>query len=281
MAWTVSSSNLVGKVSAETCEDVLVAGPYRFAVVDGATDKTGLTYRWGSSEVSSGRFAAEVVADVLRSHLPLTPAELVVACTAALRSAVEDQHPGLSAELLPSASVVSFEVGDESLWFVGDTQAAWVDSTGCVRSMTPRKEIDTVTAQYRAAVHAALDASGAPWDGKGPDPGREAILPLLRLQGALANTAGPYGYPVLNGSPVPVEQIVVLDLSSASTVVLASDGYPSLAPEGRPSLADAEEYLASALVRDPLCVSILCSTKGLQPGQVSFDDRAWLELRRN
>jgi hypothetical protein len=281
MGWAIGSSNLVGKVSTEACEDVLVAGPCRFAVIDGATDKTGLTYQWCGVAVSSGRFAAEVVAEVLRNHQPASPAELVVACTAALRRAVEGQHPGLSAELLPSASVVSFEVKDDTLWFVGDTQAAWVGSDGSVGLVSPRKEIDTVTAQFRAAVHAALEASGTPWDGKGSDPGREAILPLLRLQGALVNTAGPYGYSVLNGSPVPVEQIVVLDLSSASTVVLASDGYPSLAPEGRPCLAAAEEYLASALVRDPLCVSILCSTKGLQPGQVSFDDRAWLELRRN
>jgi hypothetical protein len=281
MSWTVGNSNLVGKVSAETCEDVLIAGPHRFAVVDGATDKSGLTYRWRDIEVSSGRFAAEVVADVLRTHQPATPAELVAACTAALRSAVEGQHPGLSAALLPSASVVSFEARDESLWFVGDTQAAWVDSGGCVGSMRPQMMIDTVTSQFRAAVHAALDASGTPWDGEEPDPGREAILPLLQMQGALANIDGPFGFPVLNGSPVRVEQIVVLDLSSASTVVLASDGYPSLAPEGKPCLADAEKYLASALIRDPLCVSILRSTKGLHPGQASFDDRAWLELHRN
>lgn len=280
MGWAVSTRQLVGKVDAATCEDVLVVAPARCAVVDGATDKSGLTYRWHGQEVSSGRFAAEAVALELLRHPVAEPAVVVAACSAALRNAVEAQRPGLAPELLPSASVVCLEVADSLIWSVGDAQAAWVDADGHVQVHAPTKLIDAVASQFRAVMHAALAASGATWDGQGDDPGREAILPLLRIQGALANTVGPFGYPVLNGSPIPDDMIQVVALADASTVVLASDGYPSLAPNGVLALEDAEAYLAHALTTDPLCLSELRSTKGLKRGQVSFDDRAWLQLQR-
>ena len=58
------------------------------------------------------------------------------------------------------------------------------------------------------------------------------------------------------------------------SVVLASDGYPRILP----TLAASEEALAGLLAADPLCIGPLCGTKGVRPGNVSFDDRAYVRL---
>ena len=57
-------------------------------------------------------------------------------------------------------------------------------------------------------------------------------------------------------------------------VVLASDGYPYLLP----SLLETENALASVIKEDPLCFRRFKSVKGVGPGNISFDDRAYLKF---
>ena len=69
------------------------------------------------------------------------------------------------------------------LWWVGDAKAAYVDSDGILHEVETGKRIDEVTTGMRCAYLASLAASGSPWhasSGK-PDPGRDVILPLLKL----------------------------------------------------------------------------------------------------
>jgi hypothetical protein len=58
-------------------------------------------------------------------------------------------------------------------------------------------------------------------------------------------------------------------------LVIASDGYPFIGE----TLAASESELARLLAIDPWCVAELAGTKGVRPGQVSFDDRAYLRVR--
>ena len=60
-----------------------------------------------------------------------------------------------------------------------------------------------------------------------------------------------------------------------SQVVITSDGYPRILP----SLQQSEDLLARLLAEDPLCIGPLRSTKGVKPGNASFDDRAYLRIR--
>lgn len=55
---------------------------------------------------------------------------------------------------------------------------------------------------------------------------------------------------------------------------MASDGYPDLCE----TLRESEEKLKILLEKDPLMISIYKSTKGLQKGNTSFDDRAYISF---
>ena len=57
--------------------------------------------------------------------------------------------------------------------------------------------------------------------------------------------------------------------------MLSSDGYFRLFP----TLSESEEHLAEILRENPLCIGEYSSTKGLQKGCVSFDDRAYIRFK--
>lgn len=90
----------------------------------------------------------------------------------------------------------------------------------------------------------------------------------------------------LNGGRVPGEYLKVASVADARRIVLASDGYPQVAVEGRLERGLAEDHLAALLKGDPRCVipGKLQGTKCLDEAALregrSFDDRSWLELTR-
>ena len=70
-------------------------------------------------------------------------------------------------------------------------------------------------------------------------------------------------------------RVKVFPVEEAGEVVLSSDGYPRLYG----TLAESETLLQEVLEQDPHCFRIYKSTKGLSPGNVSFDDCAYLHIR--
>jgi glycerophosphoryl diester phosphodiesterase len=111
------------------------------------------------------------------------------------------------------------------------------------------------------------------------DPGRAMILPLLMREHRLTNldTDDPLVFGRLDGRAVPPRHIKVVELAENwQRVVLASDGYPMLAP----TFEATEQLLAQRIHLDPLMIAEPPATKGVAPGQVSFDDRTWLEIAR-
>ncbi|CCH17714.1 conserved hypothetical protein [Micromonospora lupini str. Lupac 08] len=108
------------------------------------------------------------------------------------------------------------------------------------------------------------------------DSGRRAARALIGRQGALRNSIGPYGYAAIDGRPVPPSLVVVHPVPEGiDELVIASDGYPVIGE----TLAASESELALLLKKDPWCVAELAGTKAVLPGQVSFDDRAYLRIR--
>lgn len=280
--WAVTDTFLAGKHSEDParCEDVIVTGDL-YAVIDGATDKSGLSYTWRGEHVTSGRFAALCLAERLRSLDPgLTPAAAAAELTAALDDALTAQHPNLPATHRPAASAAVFNPHREEIWWFGDCRHAIRRDDGHVHQTRPELPVDAATSTARAAYLAALTAAGHGWDPASgtPDPGRAFILPLLTRQGALANHTGPFGHSAFNGTPIPRHLIGQAATDGAVEIVLASDGYPDLAPNGRLRRADAETHLADALTADPACIGPLRGTKAMTAGLRSFDDRAWLHL---
>jgi len=109
------------------------------------------------------------------------------------------------------------------------------------------------------------------------DTGRAFILPLLERQTIFQNnpSAGQYWFPVIDGFDVPDEGIHILSLpDDVDAIVLASDGYPYL----KDTLEASEQALQEVLLDDPLLFRKYKTTKGLQTGNVSFDDRAYVKI---
>ena len=81
-------------------------------------------------------------------------------------------------------------------------------------------------------------------------------------------------FSVIDGFPIPTDKVRVIDVSNATEIVLATDGYPFL----HPTLSESEEALARLLSEDPLCISQFKATKGLMRGNQSFDDRTYIRF---
>lgn len=64
-------------------------------------------------------------------------------------------------------------------------------------------------------------------------------------------------------------------VKASNSVVLASDGYPTLLP----TLKESEKALAHHLIDDPQNIGEFVATKGLVEGNVSFDDRTYIKLK--
>ena len=263
----VVENSVIGKNADEIlCEDRVFVGDGIVAVIDGATDKTGWKVLTSSGLVPSGRFAADVVAAALVGiEAGTEPAQAVSALSVALDEAISQSFGRVEPHERPAASIVVFDSVLRAVWRVGDCPFRLAGAL-----YNQPKRIDEVTANFRVAF---LAASGMP--SFEDDPGRDAILPLLRLQGSLANRAGEFGYGVIDGQAVPEEFIEVVAVHEGTReLVLASDGYPTLPA----TLADAEDELAGLLAEDPHCVGALRGTKGLTAGLRSFDDRAWVRV---
>ena len=283
MTWELVEAFSEGKYGEPArCEDAVVTGSV-FAVVDGATDQSGVRFELDGEIVTGGRFVARTVVATLEDIDPcLSHREMADAVTAAVGRAVQSQHPSLPANHRPSASLVVFNPVRDEIWWAGDCRFA-VRLPAVIAEPATGKYIDVLNGDMRAAVHEALKASGAAWvplPGD-TDPARAAIQPLLSLQAALQNTTGRFGFGVINGYPIPDQHLHRYDVSNASEVVLASDGYPVLQIAGGLERQRAEEHLAALLAADPLCTRQLVGTHAFRAPLLSYDDRSWLQLCRS
>ncbi|MGY1635524.1 hypothetical protein ACI78V_02580 [Geodermatophilus sp. SYSU D00742] len=247
-------------------EDTHVVTEHFFAVVDGATAKHPHT-----GGESPGRRASQAVAGAIRGLAPTAGArEAVDVLTRALAALGTPSH---LAEL-PSASVQLLSVHRQEVWVVGDGWAA------CDGSATRfGHEVERRGARARAALLRAELERATLAELLETDPGRAMILPLLSREHLLTNLDrdDPLVFGRLDGRPVPDRLITVLPLPGDwRRVVLASDGYPTLGG----TLEESEELLARRLREDPLMIADPPATKGTGPGQISFDDRTWLEIVR-
>ncbi|WP_039905952.1 hypothetical protein [Micromonospora lupini] len=252
------------------CEDAIVVTAEHAAVIDGATDVSGR--RYGSA--AGGWWAMAACRDAVQ-HLPhdVDPHRAVAAMTAELAARLDS---GLTAAERPSAAVTVFSRACREIWQIGDVGFSYSGLPASVGQ--PRKLVDRVAASFRAAILAAEAAAGTISMDRvvEADSGRRAARALIGRQGALRNSIGPYGYAAIDGRPVPPSLVVVHPVPEGiDELVIASDGYPVIGE----TLAASESELALLLKKDPWCVAELAGTKAVLPGQVSFDDRAYLRIR--
>ena len=254
----------------DDCEDAIVVTPHYAAVIDGASDASGQRI----ADMTSGRHLATVLSELIRELPPGLDAQAAVAFLSSGIAARIAQDTDRRDR--PEASVVIYSRAARQVWSVGDC-GYW--HAGLPQSRQA-KAVDDAAASMRSAVLAAHLALGVdPEHLRATDPGRAAILPLLRTQRALANNGSPdvasFAYPVLNGLPVTTEMIRIHPVPpEVAELVLASDGFPVL----HPTLAETRSTLAALARQDPLCINALCGTKPVRQESGTFDDTAYLRL---
>ena len=104
--------------------------------------------------------------------------------------------------------------------------------------------------------------------------GREQILPYLKSYTSLANRDVPFGYDVIDGGEINPEHVKVYTVQRNDSIIMTSDGYPRLFD----TFEETEKFLKDALEADPTCIDQLRGTKGIAPGNVSFDDRTFVSF---
>lgn len=272
MTFAVVESFLESKSGESTTnEDFFADGAFWAVACDGATDKSGLDF----GGETGGRAIAKVVNDAVSSaSAGISASALVERINAACNAVLGDKLETVSVPDLPTCSFVALEKQEGRIVRVGD--ASW--ATG-MREEIGNKKIDEIHSSFRAAYLDMMLLEGASRESLlREDGGRALILPSLKKQGILRNiNEGSLSYGAIDGRPVPERFIESWTLArEEDVVVLASDGYPRLFL----TLEETEQYLQRDLLSDPLRMGRHPSTKGVQAGNLSYDDRTYLKLER-
>ena len=258
--------------SGGPCGDRYVWGEHFIAVIDGATPKGEMLWDGQKGDV----YVAGVAADAILNMDPEISAEDAISW---INKAIHDTYPAHGVEfssLQPEerlcCSVLIYSEYRHEIWSFGD----------CMLRINQR---DFVITKEGDAMLAALRAFciQIERDRRGPDAdetelsvyGREQILPYLKAYTSLTNRNVPFGYDVLDGGKINAKNVKIYAVQKDDCVVMASDGYPKLFD----TLEETEEYLAKALKEDPTCIGILRGTKGIAPGNVSYDDRTYVSFK--
>ncbi len=260
-----------------TCEDGYIYNENFVAVVDGATNKSGILY----DQESPGRIAMTLAIKAIEQLDPTINAHTAFNhvnqalhnyyTKRGILEAVTKNPPSRC-----TASCVIYSVFRHELWFLGDCMAL-VDN----HSVQFQKETDSVLSNLRALlIHVAISQGTTVNELLEHDTCREQIIPFLNQQAILQNSAyeSDFTYYALDGiTSIPKNHIHVTPLSpNTKEIVLSSDGYPSL----KPTLQATEDHLAYILQEDPLCYTLYRSTKGLVQGNLSYDDRVYVRFTR-
>lgn len=262
--------------AAEDCEDGVFANDNYVAVVDGATSKS--VTKWSGKK--SGRIATELILEkIAKLEANLDASQFMSALNNVIAGWYKSEGVYKQMQKNPvercSAGVVAYSKFKNQIWFIGDCQAL-IDG----KLISNDKMIDAVTSNARALfIELALLEGKTIADFQEHDSGRDFIFPLLEKQNLLQNTKteSEFKYEDLDGFFEDVNTIKIVDVpSDVKEIVFASDGYPVLAP----NLAESEKILKNILADDPLLFRKYKSTKGLQKGNLSYDDRSFIRFSR-
>lgn len=268
---------LKGKKNAQANEDGIFVNEHFVAVIDGATAKSDLKI----DNKSTGRLATELVIDAIKEFPDSIKMEAAIS---AITKRIYDfyvEHNLLDeiqknpAKRLTANGVIYSSYRKE-IWQVGDCRCL----AGSVYSLG-EKEIDRIMSEARAAFNEIMILDGYPEDSLlVNDLGRNFIKPFLEKQSLLQNNPGKglqYAFPVFDGFAIQPELVNVFHVNGSDEIVLTSDGYPEVFG----TLKESEQYLYNILKSDPYCIRFYKSTKGIQKGNVSFDDRAYIRIKDN
>ena len=254
---TITEQFICATHTADDCEDGIVVSNDFAAVIDGSTSKTPTRL---DHSMKNGRFAMILISEYIK-HMPANYTMYDFCRGITFRIAEEYNKRGITERMAEhpeerlTASAIIYSNCRKEVWMVGDCQAI-IDGTYYDNSKPYEQEI-------------AIQRATLIKKGMSPKDARRAIEPQL-IKAMLEGQNRQYA--VIDGTPIymPGTRIV----KASHSVVLASDGYPTLLP----TLSESEEALAQHLTEDPQNIGDFVATKGLVEGNISFDDRAYIKL---
>lgn len=265
----------------ELCEDGYILTEDYLVVVDGATAKTGKKY----AGVSSGKYLMELVIRLVKEFPSGLGKEVFFR---KLEEGIQEDYKkqgwyegvkGMRQDR-PTVAVGVYTRESREIWLCGDVQVMLVGE-GREEVYTNEKKVDKVTSEVRRMVNEIELALGnVTKEGlQERDVGRDYIRYLLENQTIFQNNTefeSELNYTALDGFNCDYESIKELKVADwVEGLVMATDGYPIL----RRTLRGTEKELRGLLEEDPLCIGKLLSTKGLEKGNNSYDDRLYVRLR--
>ncbi|MBS1229513.1 MAG: hypothetical protein H6R17_2790 [Proteobacteria bacterium] len=253
------------------CEDGLFYNDHFIALYDGATDKSGKSY----NGKKGGRIAEEIIENVFKGLPPEASKEETLARINRSYQDFYKAHPEMdfvkNTTWRPTATLIWYSFARRELVAIGDSKAR-IDGVNINKKS---KLVDDLNSELRVRVIKQLKLSEA--DIAQNDLGRFYILPLLERQSDYQNNPKApkaFQYWAIDGFDVPAEEVLVWRFDQTPKLIeLSSDGY-----ENYPAASNVKAYeedFANFLKEDPQRIKYP-STKGLQQGNVSFDDRAVL-----
>lgn len=264
----IVESHIQGKYPDQSkCEDGLYISNDLVAVIDGATSNSSFLI----SNHKSGWYAKELIIQALTSLPRSLHASQAVEYVADYYNAhLADIHFPTS-YAIPRAVVAAYNEVTHEVWTYGDCQVQ-IDG----ERLGDDRHADELTSRLRSFLINYLLRDGSTEQSLlENDSARREILPFIEKQLIFENSSSSeWGYPVFNGSDIDPGMLSAAIVNTGATVVMATDGYPCL----RSNLEESEKELQRLLVTDPLCYKKHKSTKGIQPGAGSFDDRAFIKI---
>lgn len=246
-------------------EDYTVLTPDYIAVFDGATPKTAIAL---PHDRTPGQYVAATLVQAISQLVP------DITCENAVTLLSTRITPGIG-----EASGIIYSAARREIWSVGDCQCAMIQKDGSMIHFQDRKLIDGILSQWRAdIIHSLLSRGVCTLDEiQRQDPGRKLIQPFITRQVRYQNLQQEHrlAFGVFDGKPIPERFIHIIPVpEDVREIILASDGYPQLAP----TLQETEILLQRLLQQDPLCIGPLAGTKGIKAGNASFDDRTYVRF---
>lgn len=280
MDFVIKESFIQGKSSIDACEDGRIVTADYVAVVDGATSKSNFEIE-GSTP---GRKAMEIILEEISKLSPgLSVFDAITFINEGIIRYYKMHHildeVSRFPEMRLTASAAVYCHSRNEVWLIGDCQCRIGEI--CFQN---NKKVDRVLSEMRALVlYSALQKGFSIKSLRKNDIGRHFIYPMLKQQYVWQNNLNShseYCYTVLDGFPVDPSQVHIIPVDSHS-VVLATDGYFDLFG----TLRETECVLLNQIENDPLCIgmgynNVNMSTKGVIPGNYSFDDRTYVRICR-
>lgn len=277
MNFSILEQFILGKKNnVSLCEDAIFINDNFAAVVDGATSKS--TFQIEGK--STGRLASELICQgISLLFREMKMKESVNLISHQIFNFYQennlDKHMLENPQDRFTGCAAIYSHFRNEVWLIGDCQ--------CIIGKTHysnKKNIDAIISNVRSLfLEMELLKGVSISDLLIKDTGREYIMPLLRNQTKFQNLIednNEYAYAVFDGFAVDTNDVKVIKVND-DNIILATDGYPKL----HETLKASEMYLKKIISDDPLCMKLFKSTKGIYEGNISYDDRAFLKLKKN